>query len=93
MEKLESLTKTPVFIKTFKFGKHRGKDTAEVAKDDMGYLNWMKKEKKNLTYYKKNKLELEKTFKLLKKKSDEKYQLLKYPCPKKVGHCAYTRPS
>ncbi|NQY94448.1 MAG: 3'-5' exonuclease, partial [Campylobacteraceae bacterium] len=43
MEKLESLTKTPVFIKTFKFGKHRGKDTTEVAKDDMGYLNWMKK--------------------------------------------------
>jgi len=43
MEKLESLTQTPVFIKTFRFGKHRGKDTAEVAQEDMGYLNWMKK--------------------------------------------------
>jgi len=43
MEKLESLTKTPVFIKTFRFGKHRGKDTTEVAQEDMGYLNWMKK--------------------------------------------------
>lgn len=43
MEKLEDLTKTPVFIKTFKFGKHRGRDTIEVAKEDMGYLNWMKK--------------------------------------------------
>jgi len=42
MEKLETLTKTPVFIKTFKFGKHRGKDTTEVAREDAGYLNWMK---------------------------------------------------
>jgi DNA polymerase-3 subunit epsilon/exodeoxyribonuclease X len=42
MEKLEELTRTPVFIKTFKFGKHRGKDTSEVAREDMGYLNWMK---------------------------------------------------
>lgn len=42
MEKLVELTKTPVFIKTFKFGKHRGKDTQEVAKEDIGYLNWMK---------------------------------------------------
>jgi len=42
MEKLADLTRTPVFIKTFKFGKHRGKDTAEVAREDVGYLNWMK---------------------------------------------------
>ena len=42
MEKLEDLTQTPVFIKTFKFGKHRGKDSTEVAREDMGYLNWMK---------------------------------------------------
>ncbi len=43
MEKLADLTRTPVFIKTFKFGKHRGRDTAEVAQEDMGYLNWMQK--------------------------------------------------
>ena len=43
MEKLEDLTRTPVFIKTFKFGKHRGKDTTEVAREDAGYLNWMQK--------------------------------------------------
>lgn len=43
MEKLADLTRTPVFIKTFKFGKHRGKDTAEVAREDAGYLNWMMK--------------------------------------------------
>lgn len=42
MEKLVELTSTPVFIKTFKFGKHKGKDVAEVAKEDSGYLNWMR---------------------------------------------------
>ena len=42
MEKMADLTKTPVFIKTFKFGKHKGKDIQEVASSDAGYLNWMK---------------------------------------------------
>lgn len=42
MEKLVDLTRTPVLIKTFKFGKYRGKEIAEVARDDAGYLNWMK---------------------------------------------------
>lgn len=42
MEKLADLTKTPVLIKTFKFGKHKGRDIAEVAQEDAGYLNWMK---------------------------------------------------
>ncbi len=42
MEKLVELTSTPVYIKTFKFGKHKGKDVAEVAKEDSGYLNWMR---------------------------------------------------
>ena len=42
IEKLVELTATPVFIKTFKFGKHKGKDIAEVAKEDSGYLNWMR---------------------------------------------------
>ena len=41
MEKLVELTRTPVFIETFKFGKYRGKSTSEVAKADTGYLNWM----------------------------------------------------
>ena len=43
MEKLADLTKTPVLIKTFKFGKHKGKEIAEVAREDSGYLNWMQK--------------------------------------------------
>ena len=42
MEKLVDLTRTPVLIKTFKFGKYRGKEIAEVARDDAGYLNWMR---------------------------------------------------
>jgi DNA polymerase-3 subunit epsilon/exodeoxyribonuclease X len=42
MEKLAELTKTPVLIKTFKFGKHKGKNIEEVAKEDSSYLNWMR---------------------------------------------------
>ena len=42
IEKLAELTKTPVFIKTFKFGKYKGKDVEQVAKEDAGYLNWMR---------------------------------------------------
>jgi len=42
IEKLVELTLTPVFIKTFKFGKHKGKEIADVAKEDSGYLNWMR---------------------------------------------------
>lgn len=42
MEKLVELTSTPVYIKTFKFGKHKGKEVAAVAKEDSGYLNWMR---------------------------------------------------
>jgi len=42
IEKLVDLTKTPVFIKTFKFGKYKGKDVEEVAKIDTNYLNWMR---------------------------------------------------
>ena len=42
MEKLADLSKTPVFIRTFKFGKYKGKDIEEVAKIDANYLNWMR---------------------------------------------------
>lgn len=42
MEKLVDLTKTPVLIKTFKFGKYRGKEIEQVAQEDAGYLNWMR---------------------------------------------------
>ena len=42
IEKLAELTKTPVFIQTFKFGKYKGKDVEQVAREDAGYLNWMR---------------------------------------------------
>jgi DNA polymerase-3 subunit epsilon/exodeoxyribonuclease X len=48
MEKLVDLTKTPVMVKTFRFGKYRGKDIAEVALEDPGYLNWMRSSMENL---------------------------------------------
>ncbi len=41
MDKLEELTKTPVFIEVFKFGKYKGKKITEVFHEDIGYINWM----------------------------------------------------
>ena len=41
MVKLVELTKTPIFIETFKFGKYKGKKIAEVCESDMNYVNWM----------------------------------------------------
>ncbi|MBD3840791.1 MAG: 3'-5' exonuclease [Campylobacterales bacterium] len=42
MEMLASLTKTPVMIKTFRFGKYKGEDIQSVASKDIGYLQWMR---------------------------------------------------
>jgi len=42
MVTLDKLTQTPVLMKTFKFGKHKGKLVADVAKEDSGYMKWMK---------------------------------------------------
>ncbi len=41
MEKLYELTKVPVFIQTFKFGKYKGKNVEEVCDNDINYINWM----------------------------------------------------
>ncbi len=43
MEKLVTLTQTPVMMRTFKFGKYKGKEIEEIAQEDMGYLKWMRK--------------------------------------------------
>ncbi len=48
MVKLAELTKTPVLIKIFKFGKYKGVEVAEVAKKDTGYLMWMRDNMKDL---------------------------------------------
>ena len=42
------LTNTPIMIKTFKFGKHKGKSLEEVAREDAGYLRWMLSSMENL---------------------------------------------
>lgn len=42
MIKLAELTQTPVLLKTFKFGKYKDREIAEICKADSGYINWMK---------------------------------------------------
>lgn len=48
MEKLAELTRTPVLLKTFRFGKYKGEDIKEVASKDSGYLQWMRSNMKDL---------------------------------------------
>ncbi len=48
VEKMVELTKTPILVKTFRFGKHKGKELAEVAREDAGYLRWMLSNMDNL---------------------------------------------
>ena len=42
MVKLAELTQTPVLMKTFKFGKHKGKEIADITKEDRSYVKWMR---------------------------------------------------
>jgi len=48
MEKLAELTRTPVLIKTFRFGKYKGEEISQVASADSGYLQWMRTNMKDL---------------------------------------------
>lgn len=43
MVKMEELTKTPILIEIFTFGKHKGEKISDVCDTDMNYINWMKK--------------------------------------------------
>lgn len=43
MQTLAKLTQTPVLMKTFRFGKYKGREVEEIAKADRGYLSWMHK--------------------------------------------------
>jgi len=43
MLKMEELTKTPIFIETFTFGKYKSKKISDVCDGDIGYINWMQK--------------------------------------------------
>lgn len=42
LERMIELTKTPVLMKQFKFGKYKGYDIGKIAKDDIGYIKWMR---------------------------------------------------
>lgn len=42
MQKLAELTLTPVMMRTFKFGKYKDREIAEVVREDMGYIRWMR---------------------------------------------------
>lgn len=48
VEKMVDLTATPILVKNFKFGKHKGKTLQEVAVEDSGYLRWMLSSMENL---------------------------------------------
>ena len=43
MIKLEELTRTPVILKSFKFGKYKGEAIEDIARSDAGYIKWMLK--------------------------------------------------
>jgi DNA polymerase III epsilon subunit-like protein len=48
VDKMVDLTNTPIIIKSFKFGKYKGKTLEEVARSDAGYLRWMLSSMENL---------------------------------------------
>ena len=48
VEKMVDLTATPILVKTFRFGKYKGKSLEEVAREDSGYLRWMLSSMENL---------------------------------------------
>jgi DNA polymerase-3 subunit epsilon/exodeoxyribonuclease X len=48
VEKMVDLTNTPILVKSFKFGKYKGKTLQEVASSDAGYLRWMLSSMENL---------------------------------------------
>ncbi|MBL0708012.1 MAG: 3'-5' exonuclease [Sulfurimonas sp.] len=48
VEKMVELTSTPILVKNFRFGKHKGKTLQEVAGSDSGYLRWMLSSMENL---------------------------------------------
>jgi DNA polymerase-3 subunit epsilon/exodeoxyribonuclease X len=48
VEKMVDLTNTPIIVKSFRFGKYKGKTLLEVAASDAGYLRWMLTSMENL---------------------------------------------
>lgn len=48
VEKMVELTKTPILVNYFRFGKYKNKTLKEVADSDAGYLKWMLSSMENL---------------------------------------------
>jgi DNA polymerase-3 subunit epsilon/exodeoxyribonuclease X len=48
VSKMVELTKTPIIIEKFRFGKYKDKTIKEVALNDRGYLEWMLTKMENL---------------------------------------------
>ena len=48
VEKMVDLTNTPIIVKSFRFGKYKGKTLQEIAASDAGYLRWMLTSMENL---------------------------------------------
>ena len=46
LDKMQEVSKLPVLIKKFNFGKYIGQKVADVAKTDRGYLEWLLGQKK-----------------------------------------------
>lgn len=40
-EQMVDVTGRPALLRTFTFGKYRGKEVSEVAENDPGYLRWL----------------------------------------------------
>lgn len=45
-EEMIEVSSKPMLIRTFNFGKHKGKTLAQVKIEDVGYLQWLLREKK-----------------------------------------------
>ena len=43
IQQLIDLSSSPVLLKRFKFGKYKGESIEDVAMQDYGYLQWMRK--------------------------------------------------
>jgi len=41
MQQMVRLTKEPIFIEQFNFGKYKGRKIEEICDEDIGYINWM----------------------------------------------------
>ncbi len=51
IEKMMEISKNPLLLRIFNYGKHKGKKVEEVVSYDRSYLEWMLEQKLNHEYY------------------------------------------